>query len=192
MFDYFGVLVSVILGLALTHLLRGLAKLLQLRRSSRIYVPQLLWSFNVVLNVLAVWWGMFWWRNLADWNFGWFLFITLFAIVLFIWSYMLYPPEIPHDFDAQAFFFDNRRWFFALALAFVVMDILEVLVKARFGLRVMPQQYPLLASALVVIGVVGLFTSYRRVHAVLPVAWFAVVVVYELLSAVHRIVASVH
>ncbi len=29
MFDYFGVLVSVIFGLALTHILRGLAKLLQ-------------------------------------------------------------------------------------------------------------------------------------------------------------------
>jgi len=34
MFDYFGVLISVILGLALTHVLRRLAKLIQMRREA--------------------------------------------------------------------------------------------------------------------------------------------------------------
>ena len=32
MFDYFGVLISVIFGLALTHLLRGVGRIIQLRR----------------------------------------------------------------------------------------------------------------------------------------------------------------
>ena len=36
MFDYFGILVSIILGLALTHLLRGIAKQILTRRTVRI------------------------------------------------------------------------------------------------------------------------------------------------------------
>jgi hypothetical protein len=37
MFDYFGILVSIILGLALTHLLRGIAKQILMRHTVRIY-----------------------------------------------------------------------------------------------------------------------------------------------------------
>jgi hypothetical protein len=105
MFDYFAVLVSVILGLALTHVLRGLAKILQLRRRCRIYGPHLLWSVNVVVWVLTTWWGMFWWKNLSDWTFTWFLFIATYAIAFFIWSYMLYPPEVRENLDFESFFF---------------------------------------------------------------------------------------
>jgi hypothetical protein len=65
MFDYFAVLVSVILGLALTHVLRGLAKVIQVRRDCRIYVPQIVWTINVVFFVLAAWWGMFWFSFLT-------------------------------------------------------------------------------------------------------------------------------
>jgi len=192
MFDYFGVLVSVILGLALTHILRGLAKLLQLRRQCRPYFPHVLWSFNAILYVLGAWWGMFWWRNLADWTFDWFLFITLYAIVQFVWSYMLYPPEIAEHTDFRVFFFDNRKWFFRLLIIASLMDIPEVLVKAKLGLRPMPPQYPLVISALIVIAVGGLISSNRRVHAALPVAWFAVFYGYELMSSIHRIASVVN
>ncbi len=190
MFDYFGVLVSVILGLALTHILRGLARLLQLRSQCRTYVPHLMWSFNIILNVLGAWWGMFWWRNLAEWTFDWFLFISLYATVQFVWSYMLYPPEVPAHIDFKVFFFDNRRSFFGLAIIFCLMDIPEVLVKAKLGLRPMPSQYPLVIFGLIVIGVVGLLSSNRRVHAVLPIAWFVVFYGYEFMSAVHRIAST--
>jgi hypothetical protein len=191
MFDYFGVLVSVIFGLALTHILRGLAKTLQLRRQCRTYVPHLIWSLNVILFVLESWWGMFWWRNLADWTFDWFLFISFYAIVQFVWSYMLYPPEISEGTDHDRFFFDNRQWFFGLAILVLLMDIPEVLVKAKLGLRPMPSQYPIVSSALIVIGVVGFFSKNRRVHAVLPVAWLVVFYGYALISAIHRIASTV-
>ncbi len=192
MFDYFGVLVSVILGLALTHILRGLAKLLQLRGQCQPYVPHVLWSFNAILYVLGAWWGMFWWRNLADWTFDWFLFISFYAIVQFVWSYMLYPAESAEGTDFQAFFFRNRPWFFGLLIIATLMDVPEVLVKAKLGLRPMPPQYPLVISTLVVIALGGLLTRNQRVHAALPVVWFMVFYGYELMSAVHRIVSTVH
>ena len=187
MFDYFAVLVSVVFGLALTHLLRGLGKLIQMRRQCRIYLPHIIWTINVVLWVLAVWWGMFWWRSLSDWTFAWFLFIASYAIVVFVWSYMLYPQEVSEHINFEQFFHDNRRPFFGLMLLAMLMDVPEVLVKSRMGLRAVPTQYAALVVSVIVIAVIGLSTANRRTHLLLPFACLVVLCSYELLSAVRQI-----
>jgi hypothetical protein len=48
-FDYFAVLISVILGLALIHPLRGLAKLIQMRHEIKPYWVHIVWTFNVII-----------------------------------------------------------------------------------------------------------------------------------------------
>lgn len=53
-FDYFAVLISVILGLALIHLLRGLVKLIQMRREITHYWVHIIWTFNVIIFVMAI------------------------------------------------------------------------------------------------------------------------------------------
>jgi uncharacterized membrane protein len=68
MFEYLGVLIAVILGLSLTHLLRGLVKLIHMRRTIKPYWVQVVWTVNILLYVLAVWWGMFWWNRLESWS----------------------------------------------------------------------------------------------------------------------------
>jgi hypothetical protein len=68
MFEYLGVLIAVILGLSLTHLLRGLSKLIHMRRTVKPYWVQIVWTVNILIYVLAVWWGMFWWNKLQAWS----------------------------------------------------------------------------------------------------------------------------
>jgi hypothetical protein len=68
MFEYLGVLIAVILGLSLTHLLRGLSKLIHMRRTIKPYWVQIVWTVNILIYVLAVWWGMFWWNKLQAWS----------------------------------------------------------------------------------------------------------------------------
>jgi hypothetical protein len=58
MFEYLGVLIAVILGLSLTHLLRGLSRLIHMRRTVKPYWVQIVWTVNILIYVLAVWWGM--------------------------------------------------------------------------------------------------------------------------------------
>ena len=52
MFEYLGVLIAVILGLSLTHLLRGLSKLIHLRRTCRVYWVQVVWTINILITSL--------------------------------------------------------------------------------------------------------------------------------------------
>jgi hypothetical protein len=66
MFADLGVLISVVLGLALTHLLRGLSKLIQMRHSVKLYWMHIVWTINILLYVLGLWWGMYGWNKLQS------------------------------------------------------------------------------------------------------------------------------
>src|ERR1022692_306349 len=178
MFDYFGVLISVILGLALTHLLRGLGRIIQMRHETRSYWVHIVWTINVVIFVLAIWWGMYWWKGLMDWTVEWFFFIAVNAVTLFMWAYVLFPAEFAPGVDFEAFFYANRRWFFGLQTVVVLMDLPETLQKAAMHLRPVPPQYLYVIAGLVLISVVALITERRRVHAVLCIAWLLTILSY--------------
>jgi hypothetical protein len=187
MFDYFGVLISVILGLALTHLLRGLGRIIQMRHETRSYWVHIVWTINVVIFVLAIWWGMYWWKGLMDWTVEWFFFIAMYAVTIFMWAYVLFPAEFAPGVDFEAFFYANRRWFFGLQTVVVLMDLPETLQKAAMHLRPVPPQYLYVIAGLVLISVVALITERRRVHAVLCIAWLFTILSYLFFSSLERI-----
>jgi len=190
-FDYFGILVSIIFGLALTHLLRGIAKQLVMRGAVKTYWVHQLWTVNVVFVVLALWWGMYWWKGLQEWPAGWFFFLSLYAMVVFLWSAMLYPPELQEGFDFEQYFFRTRRRFFGLMTLAMALDVPETLGKQWWHLRPSATSYPLFITALILISIVGFLSSNRRVHAGLCVATFVLMVYYEFLTSLARI-ASHH
>ena len=189
MFDYFGVLISVIFGLALTHLLRGLGHLIQMRHETRPYWVHVVWTINVVIYVLGIWWGMYWWKGLEDWTFEWFFFIAGYAIAIFMWAYALFPAEFAPGADFSAYFFANRRWFFGIQVAVVLADIPETLQKGVMHLRQVPVQYGYFIAALLLISILGLFTDKRRIHGALCIIWVLIVLTYLFLSSVARIAA---
>jgi hypothetical protein len=170
-FDYCAVLIAVILGLALIHPLRGLAKMIQMRHEVRVYWVHVLWTFNVIIWVVVIWLGMFWWRSLQELSIQWYLFLIGYAAVQFMWAAILYPPEFSGKMNFEQHFYANRYWFFGIQLAVVLLDIPETLVKGAKHLRPVPAEYPYLISALLVICVAALLTSKRRVHAALSIAW---------------------
>jgi hypothetical protein len=150
---------------------RGLAKLIHSRREIRPYWVHIVWTFNVIIFVLAIWWGMYWWRGLEQLSAQWFYFLVAYAILQFMWAAMLYPPEFSHGMDFEDYFFSNRRWFFGIQLAVLLTDIPETLVKGAEHLRAVPKEYPFLIAALLAISVVAMLSSRRRVHEVLCLAW---------------------
>ncbi len=190
MFDYFGILISVIFGLALTHLLGGLARLIQMRHVVRPYWVHVVWTFNVVVFVLAIWWGMYWWRNLHEWTTDWFYFIAAYAVVIFMWASMLYPPEHREGLDFEQYFFSNRYWFFGFQTAVCLMDIPETIEKGTLHLRAVPGEYPVLMGVLVAISIAGMISRRPRVHGVICVAWLLATFGYSVfIPIMSRIVA---
>jgi hypothetical protein len=189
MFEYLGVLISVILGLALTHLLRGLAKLIHMRRTVRPYWVHIVWTINILIYVLAIWWGMFWWNNLEEWTIERFFFIAAYASVLFMLASMLYPPDLSGELDCEQYFYENKSWFFGIQLLAFLIDIPETLAKGVSHLRGVPRQYVVFIPIVLTICVVGLVTSNRRVHGALCVIWLLVTMSYLTFTSIDRAVA---
>ena len=188
MFDYLGVLLSIIMGLALTHVLLGFVKLIQMRRTVRPYWVQIVWSLSMLLYVLAIWWGMYWWRELGVWRFEEFVGLAGYAIVLFMTSAMLFPMKIVDGFDFEAHFFEQHRWFFGLFTLALLIDIPETVMKQTAGLRGVPVQYFIFSPFCLMLGVAGWVTANRRVHAFAAIGYLAAIVSYLTLSSLDRIV----
>lgn len=183
-FEYIGVLISVIMGLAITHLAVGASKLIQNRDTARLCLPHALWTLNVLLYILMIWWSMFWWSGLEDWSAFYYLGITLYAIVLFLMSAMLYPYDMEKDIDIEAYFFKNRGWFFALMVVAWLLDIPETLAKDITDLRAVPPRYLVFALSMIGLAIIGIATPNRQVHTALPIAWLLLFVSFVGLTSV--------
>ena len=186
-FEYLGVLTSVIMGLGITHLATGATKLIQNRDHVRLYLPHALWTVNILVYILLIWWGMFWWSTHDNWYAYQYLFITLYAIVLFFLAAMLYPWDMSPDIDVREYFFKNRLWFFGGMFLAWCIDVPETLVKASEEMRPVPQQYLWFVGLQLAIATTGLLTRRHVVHLILPLLWFACTLYFVLGSTVGRI-----
>lgn len=189
LFEYLGVLISVVMGLGITHLLAGISKTIQQQRSVRLYWVHIVWTVNVLIYILVIWWGMFWWSRLPEWYFYEFLFVTLYAIVLFLIAAMLYPWDIPAGFDFQEYFYEYRSWFFGLQCVAWVIDVPETTLKAGMGLRALPQLYIIFVSVMFTLCAIAAFTKSRRYHAFFVVFWLVTVLTYLGTTTLLRIAA---
>ncbi len=128
-FSYLSVLLSIIIGLAVTDILTGFRGLLQARAQVTLYWPTLLWCFILLSICTQTWWAMFGLRDHHHWTFVAFSVVLLQTIAL----YMLAGLVLPHShsgepIDLRAHYFSQRRWFCSLALAAVAISLTKDLV----------------------------------------------------------------
>jgi hypothetical protein len=159
-----------------------------MRRSVRPYWVQIVWSVSVLLYVLAVWWGMYWWRHLGEWRFEEFVGLTGYAIILFMMAGMLFPMKVVDGMEFRTHFFEQRKWFFGLFTLALLFDVPETIAKQTAGLRGVPVQYVVFLPLCLVIGVTGWASANRRLHAGLAVAYLTLLTAYLTLSSLDRIV----
>lgn len=181
-FEYIGVLISVIMGLGITHLATGSTKLIQHRDQVRFYLPHILWTTNVLIFILLIWWGMFTWADHKNWHAHEYLFITLYAIVSFVLASVLYPWDMAKDIDTREYFFRNRVWFFGTLIVAWCIDISETFIKADAGLRPIPQGYFEYIGAQVLLAMIGIASRSHAVHVVLPIVFFSFVLLLVVFS----------
>jgi hypothetical protein len=125
-FSYLSVLLSIILGLAITQVLQGLGRLMQARARVTPYWPPVVLAVMLLVSFVQSWWAMFGLRSYGDWTF------IRFAVVLLqtVFSYLqaaLILPEIPAEgrFDLRERYFADARWLFAMVIAGTVTSLLK-------------------------------------------------------------------
>lgn len=133
-FEYIMVLVSIVIGLAITHLLTAISAAVHRLRGhgERLTLDPvyLLWVGYVLIWLVSFWWYEFNFQALyEDWTFGLYLFVISFAILLFLLAAILVPHRMEGVKDSYSYFMEGRRWFFSVNILGVIFDIVDTLLK---------------------------------------------------------------
>ena len=128
-FSYLSVLLSLILGLAITQLLQGLGALMRARGRVRMYWPVVALSVTLLISFVQTWWAMFGLRHRQQWTFLAFSVVLLQTVFGYLQAALL-SPEVPPEgeVDLRASYFAHARWFFAMVIAGTLTSLAKDLV----------------------------------------------------------------
>jgi len=131
-FNYLSVLLSIVLGLAITQVLQGLRGLILTRAKVKVYLPTAIWTGLVLLLAIQWWWASFAMHVYANWTFVALLVVILHAISVYM-AAALVLPDVAGDavVDLRDHYFAHKSWFFGALLASLVFSAAKDL--ALFG-----------------------------------------------------------
>jgi len=181
--EYLSVLVSIVIGLGLSHLLASTGKLLSRRRRVRVYGPAVLSALLVFLAHVQFWWGSFDFGERIERNFFAFLVFLLTPILLYLIA-VLVLPELDQDDSGEVslrdHYYEARPWFYGLAAVIPVATAVR-----NVGVQGEPfwnQDRPF-EAAFFALMLVGAITARERVHRLLPAAVLALFGVMVVLTS---------
>ncbi len=125
-FSYLSVLLSIILGLAMTQVLQGYRGLMLHRGRVRLYAPPLIWSALMLLFATQSWWASFGLVDHRDWTFATFGILLLQTVLTYMMAAIVLP-DVPADagVDLRAHYHGEARPFFAIAIAMLGTSLLK-------------------------------------------------------------------
>lgn len=180
-FEYVMVLVSIVIGLAITHLLNALAAAIHRLRGHgpplRLEPVYLLWMVFVLTWLVSFWWWEFKFQeSAAVWSFGLYLFVIAYAVALFLLAAVLVPSRMIGVEDSYEYFMDGRHWFFLGVLSVTALDLVDSFLKGtEWGLR---PSYLFQTVVLVVAAVAGILSTRRSVQLACAVAGVVIQLTY--------------
>lgn len=175
-FSYLSVLLSIIIGLAITQILQGFrARMLSHARVRR-YWPGQLWAATLLIMATQTWWAMFGLRDRRDWQFDDFMVLLAQTVVLYLIAGLVFP-EFPDEkaVDLRAHYFAQRRRFFGLLIAAVLLSIARDLILNH----ALPDRGNLAFHAVyLLIGIAGVLSAREWLHKAIALITGGVVVLY--------------
>ena len=178
-FDYLVVLLSIVLGLAMTNVLARLALVMQARDRVNFYWPPIAWAIWVFFIAVQHWWSQWSWRLSPEANFGSFCLQLLTPVLLFLLSALALPDrEEDGKVDLERWYFYNRKWFFGLLFLVPLASVLEEVVRSGY-MRSLLNLWFLLAFSLM--AAISFFIKSRRAGEWITAQALVMTVVYVLL-----------
>ena len=168
-FEYVAVLTSIIIGLALAHLLRGVARLIQHPDSAKLYWVHLTWVFYTLLTTVFWWWWEFRLGTVEVWTFQLYLFVVFYAVLFYLLSALLFPDSLSGYAGFREYFYSRRRWFFGILLLANVTDIADSWLKGAEYFASLGVEYVLAMAAQVILCAVAILVRSPRFHSAFAV-----------------------
>lgn len=170
-FEYVAVLVSIVVGLAMAHLLSGLGRMISDVVRWKVYWVHLVWVGYVFFYLVFFWWWEFRFVTVEEWTFGLYLFVILYAVLLYLVTVILVPRGFPAGGDFEQYYYARRKWFFGLMIAVSLVDTVDTLVKGwDYALTLGLQYWAIGIAAHLLLFALAIKSANRTFHAAVVVA----------------------
>ena len=161
-YEHVVVVMSIVLGLAVTQLLKGAAQLYRKRTSVQTYWLHWAWIVLLIFFSLVLWWTFWSYRDIAEWDFFRFVVYLCPTIALYLLTAIAFPDPSEPVADMRAYYFSIRAGFFGtFALLGVLAGLTASIVR---GLPVLDASN-LFRVALTVLSLIVMRSASERVHA---------------------------
>jgi len=128
-FSYLSVLLSIILGLAITQILKGIRGWALSRARVVVYWPTLILAALLLFVSVQSWWAMFGMRGIPVWTFGMFAVVLLQITILYMLAALVLPDFFGEQtIDLRQHYFAQRKLFFGLFVLVLLVSIAKDLV----------------------------------------------------------------
>src|SRR5437667_29749 len=122
-FEFIAALMSIIIGLGVTNLLAGAGRAFYRRKENPIDEVHIVLTIATLLLLVLQWWVTFRWNTEVTWTFDKFLVLIAWAVVLYLLTVLLYPPDLSEAEEHQGRFDRNRAGYYSAFVATCLLDI---------------------------------------------------------------------
>jgi hypothetical protein len=175
MFEYVIVLISIVIGLAVTHLMQGIAGLIQNPSRARIWWVHLVWVVYMIVSIVFWWWWEFNLQNIRTWTFPIYLFVIFYAFYLYLICAVLFPLRLDGHEGYKQYFLARRRWFFGLLIGWSVIDVIDTWIKGPDYFAVAGRDAIIFNAVLALTAIIGMTVRRPAVQAILAIGQLAYV-----------------
>lgn len=163
-FQHVRMIMGMVVGLSVTRLLTGLVRIIQHPNQTRIYPVHIGWVLTLLLMLMHFWWWELWLIELPTWTFETYLFLILYAIILFFLSAFLFPESISDYTGYEDFFISRRKWFFSFFALTVIFDLIDTLIKGPAHYALFSIEYWFRVPVYLILCVIAIISTNRRFH----------------------------
>jgi hypothetical protein len=177
-FSYLSVLLSIIIGLAVTQILVGMRGSMLTRARVRPFWPVQWWAGIVLLIGTQAWWAMFGLRNRHDWDFSGFAILLTQVILIYLIAGLIYP-DFSHEREVnlRTHYFQQRRHFFGLCVILLLTSISRDLVLNHALPAPLNLTFHLVFIAFAITGIIFANEWYHKLAVIIVGAMFIAYVV---------------
>jgi hypothetical protein len=128
-FNYFAVMISIILGVGITQLFAGIGNLLQVRHRVKQYWLHSVWVVILIVSQVNLWWSIWALRESVTWTYPLYLYILIGPAGLVIAGHIFIPGEFYEEvanvkFDLRRHYYDTGQLFFGIFAGVVLWAML--------------------------------------------------------------------
>ena len=175
-FPHIRIVMGMVVGLGVTRLLAGVARIIQHPSQYRLYPVHLAWTASVLLMLVHFWWWEFGLFGIREWTFGVYLFIIAYAVMLFLLAALLFPDSMLDYKSYEDFFISRRVWFFGVMACIYVFDVIDTLIKGDEHFARFATEYLIRTPILVALCIAAAKTPNRWFH----IAFVSFTLVYQI------------